>query len=476
MRGFLALCLTLGLVLAATPAGAQDADALRRELEEMRRQFEAMKEQYQKSLDSLTERLRRLEAAPPAAAAPTPAPAPAAPGVAAPAPPRGTPSLVELARPREPFALYERRGAGQLLFDIGITGDFVGDLTSKSVEKARVGAISGQENRFVPREIELSFFGQIDPYARAEVRVEAGDELEEDGSRSLSVSLAEANLTLTTLPLGTQLKLGRMRNRFGYLNELHQHDRPFIDNPDVYVQFFGDEGLVEDGAELAWVAPLPVYLQAIFGVFDGDNDVAFGGGTLRSPLFTGRLRTFVEPTDTLAVQLGVSGATGLTTDDKHATYGGVDLKVKYTPESWRHPLLTGGGEILFAHRNNPVTSPAVEAALAPMLGTARLGQEPTEPPSVTFEKRDAYGYYAWLDVQPWNRWIFGLRYDWTEFPSAPGHEWSIGPYVSFFTTEFLRFRLGYKHTERSGTGSPQSIDEVLLQGTFILGAHPADLF
>src|SRR5262249_55396051 len=154
------------------------------------------------------------------------------------------------------------------------------DLTSKSVEKAHVGAIPGEENRFVPREIELSFFGQIDPYARAEVRVEAGDELEADGTRSLTVSLAEANLTLMT-----QLKLGRMRNRFGYLNELHQHDRPFIDNPDVYVQFFGDEGLVEDGIELAWVAPLPVYLQAVFGVFNGDNDVAFGGGTLRSPLF-----------------------------------------------------------------------------------------------------------------------------------------------------------------------------------------------
>ena len=47
--------------------------------------------------------------------------------------------------------------------------------------------------------------------------------------------------------------------------------------------------------------------------------------------------------------------TGLTTDDKHASYGGVDFKYKYTPESWHHPLLTGGGEILFAHRNNPVT-------------------------------------------------------------------------------------------------------------------------
>src|SRR5262245_20809015 len=276
MRGIVALCLTLGLALVSGPAGAQDPESLRRELDQLRQQFDTMKQQYQKAIDDLTDRLRQLEARPPTPAPPpVVAPTPAAPSVAAPpAPPRGTPSLVELARPREPFALYERRGAGQLLFDMGITGDFVGDLTSKRVEKAHVGAIPGEENRFVPREIELSFFGQIDPYARAEVRVEAGDELESDGSRSLTVSLAEANLTLMTLPFGTQLKLGRMRNRFGYLNEFHQHDRPFIDNPNVYVQFFGDEGLVEDGAELAWVAPLPIYLQAVFGVFNGDNDVA----------------------------------------------------------------------------------------------------------------------------------------------------------------------------------------------------------
>jgi hypothetical protein len=477
MRGFLSLCLTLGLVLAATPVRAQDADALRRELEEMRRQFEAMKEQYQKALDSLTERLRRLEAAPPMAVAPPSAPVPATPGVATPVPARGTPSLVELARPREPFGLYERRGAGQLLFDIGVTGDFAGSVTSKRVETARAGSLAGEENRVFPREIELSFFGQIDPYARAEVRVEAGDELEDDGTRSLTVSLAEANLTLMTLPFGTQLKLGRMRTRFGYLNEFHQHDRPFIDNPNVYVQFFGDEGLVENGGELVWVAPLPVYLQAVFGVFDGDNDVAFGGGTLRSPLFTGRLRTFFEPTDTLAVQLGVSGATGLTADDKHATYAGLDLKMKYTPPGWRHPLLTAGGEILFAHRNDPVTSPVVDEALAARLGRLRVGQEPAGSDTETFEKRDAYGYYVWLDVQPWRRFVLSLRYDWTEYPSGPGHEWAIGPYVTFFTTEFLRFRLGYKHTERSGIDSgPQTIDEILLQGTFILGAHPADLF
>jgi hypothetical protein len=476
MRALMATCLFLGFVLSSASAPAQqDADALRREVEQLRQQLDAVKTQYQKAIDELSERLRQIESRPAAPAAAPPAvaaPSPALPPVPTRGP--GLPSLAELARPREPFALYERRGAGQLLFDLGVTGDFAGSLTSKRVEQARLGSIPGEENRFAPREIEVSLFGQIDPYARAEVRIEAGDELEEDGKRSLTVSLAEANLTLMTLPFGTQLKLGRMRNRFGYLNEFHQHDRPFIDNPDVYVQFFGDEGLTENGTELAWVAPLPVYLQAILGVFAGDNDVAFGGGTLRNPLFTGRLRTFFEPTDTFAIQLGASGATGLTSDDQHASYAGVDVKFKYVPVGWLHPLLSGGGELLFAHRKNAIPPPASEAAL-------RLRQEPTDPtesaPSPTFEKRDAYGYYVWTDVQPWKRWVLGLRYDWTEFASSPGHEWSISPYVSLFTTEFLRFRLGFKHTERSGVeNGPRTIDEVLLQGTFILGAHPADLF
>jgi hypothetical protein len=246
----------------------------------------------------------------------------------------------------------------------------------------------------------------------------------------------------------------------------------------VYVRFFGDEGLAENGAEIAWVAPTPFYLQAIAGIFDGDNDVAFGGGTLRDPLFTGRLRTFFEPTDTLGIQLGVSGMTGLTTDGKHASYGGVDVKVKYTPESWRHPLLTGGGEIFLAHRNNPVTPASTEGGGVTEALTRRpLRQDTSEPASSTeFEKRDAYGFYVWTEVQPWRPWVFGLRYDWTEDPSMAGHEWAIGPYISFSTTEFLRFRLGYKHTERSGFGSPDTIDELLFQATFILGAHPADLF
>src|SRR5947209_14589456 len=242
---FVLLC----AALAPASATAQDAAALRREIE-----------QLQKQLQSVTERLQRLEAQPPAPAQ--------VPAVAAP-PPAAAPGLsaVDLARPRQPFGLYQQRGAGQLLFDIGIAGDFVGNLTQKNVEKAQGGTFAGQENRFFPREVELSLFGQVDPYAYAEVRIEAG---EERRGEELNVKLAEAYVTLLTLPLGTQAKFGQMRNRFGYSNMIHEHDLPWIDRPNVLRNFLGGEGLKEKGVEVTIVPDLPFYLEGLAGVFDGD--------------------------------------------------------------------------------------------------------------------------------------------------------------------------------------------------------------
>src|SRR5206468_3682931 len=204
------------VVLIATPALAQDAGALRREIEQLRKQ-----------LEGLTERLQRLEA--------QPAPQPVAPPpVAQPAPPG----------PRQ------QRGPG------GGTG------------------LSAEE-----------LFGQIDPYARGEVRIEAG---EEAPGAETSVHLAEATLTLLTLPYGTQVKMGQMRTRFGWSNQIHEHDLPWIDRPNVLRNFFGGEGVTEKGVEVTIVPDLPFYLEGLVGVFNGDNETAFGRGSLRDPLLTAR--------------------------------------------------------------------------------------------------------------------------------------------------------------------------------------------
>ncbi len=468
MRAFVTLALVLGLLLPAAPVLAQDVEAMRREVEQMRRQFEAMQEQYRKAMDTMVERLQRLESQGQQAASP-PVTAQLPPGTQP--PPSGqTPSAVDLIRPREPFALYERRGAGQLLFDMGVTGDFIGNLTQANVAKNQGGSFSGLENLFFPREVELSFFGQVDPYARAEVRVEVGQEAR---GAELNLALAEAHLTLMALPFGTQLKMGRLRNRFGLLNELHSHDRPFIDDPNALVQFFGPEGLRESGFEATWMPPLPFYLQILGGIFNGENETAFGRATLRHPLATGRIRTFLELGDWGAVQLGASVASGETPDQKQSTIIGFDAKYKYTPPGWQRAFLAAYGEYLYSIRRVVVSDSSADPAV-----------EQTR-------QRERQGFYLGTDVRPFahgelSKWLLGFRYDWTQYPANPGQEWAVGPFLAYYASEFLRFRLGYKHTERSHCcsylgfedhgGSARRVDELMLQATFILGAHPVHPF
>lgn len=451
MRAFVAIAVVLAIGLAPSIVRAQDADTLRKELEQLRQQ----QAQYQKAIEALSERLQRLEAAPKAAPTAPTAQTPGAPSTETSARQATPPSAMDLIRPRQPFALYQQRGAGQLLFDIGVSADFTGNLTQRNVDKANAGSFPGRENRFFPREIELNLFGQIDPYASGVMRIETGED--EPGAEA-RVNLAEAYVTLLTLPYGTQLRMGQVRNRFGLLNETHRDGLPQPDVPNVLLRFLGEEGLVERGAELTWLPNLPFYLETVVGVFNGDNEEAFGRGKLNEPLVTGRLRTFFDLTDEHAAQFGISGATGQTPDRLRSTLLGFDAKYKWRPEGWLHPLLTVGGEAIYSLRR-------VEND---------LGNKTT---------RDRFGWYTYGEVQPWRRWLFGARYDSTQYPVNPGYEWAVEPYVAFYPSEFLRFRLGYKHTERShrdgfteNEASARIADELFFQFTFVLGAHPAHPF
>ena len=461
MRAFI-VALTCWMLLTPATALAQssEADALRRELEELRRQ----QEQSQKTIDALSERLKRLESAP----APTTAAPPPSVGQAPsnPATQMGPLSTTDLLRPRQPFGLYQQRGAGQLLFDMGVAADFVANFTQHNVQKAEGGTFAGQENTFFPRELELSLFGQIDPFASGLLRIEAGQSTR---GGEITVSLAEGFLTLLALPYGTQAKLGTMRNRFGWSNNVHEHDLPWVDRPDVYRVFLGDEGLRESGVEATWVPDfLPFYLELLGGVFNGENDTAFGRSVLTHPLVTGRVRAFFELSDTQALQVGVSLANGETSERRASRLVGYDFKYKFRPDGWLHPLLTLGSEGIYSMRR---TERDVDIDLD---GVIDLSEK---------SHRDSFGWYGWAEVQPWRRWAFGARYDSTQYPDAPGWQWAVEPYVSFFPSEFLRFRLAYKHTDRqqrfdpSGNGgSARIVDELLFQATFILGAHPAHPF
>jgi hypothetical protein len=261
-----------------------------------------------------------------------------------------------------------------------------------------------------------------------------------------------------------------MRTRFGLLNQLHDHDLPFIDRPDVLVQFLGQEGLVESGGEATWVPPLPFYAEILGGIFNGDNETAFGRGSLENPLFTGRLRTFLEFGTDHALQLGMSVASGQTSEDRPSTILGWEGRYKYRPDGWLHPLITVTGEALLSIRQFNVEADTNGDGVAD---------------SVERRNKNRWGWYLGGEVQPWRRVAGGVRYDWSQFPQNPGMEWAVEPYISFWPSEFLRFRLAYKHTERTtqtrdlfnlNGGSARTVDELLLQASFVLGAHPAHPF
>lgn len=442
------LCLVVSMVIVAPGAGiAQDVESVRRELEAMRGQFEAMRQQYEQRLRELGERLRSLEAQKTAPAAPPPARV-EAPAAAEPSP------ATQLLAPRQPFALATP--GRTLLFDVGVSGDFVADFTSDRRERRRDGTFDGRENRLFAREVTLGAFGRVDPYASAVVRITGAEEPATAGGRAADtrVALDEANVSLLTLPYGTTARFGLMRPRFGTLNVVHGDDLPQVDRPNVLKRFFGEEQLDgEKGVDVMWLLPTPFYQEVSLGAFDGDNETAFGRGSLHDPLVLGRLRSFFETDDWGALQLDLSGATGRTGEDGRNTVAGVGLKYKWAPSTgYRFPVVTLAGEAVYGNR-------------------LRRDLDGT----LTDRRTEHWGYYTYGQYDWTPRWAAGLRYDWTELPADNGREWALSPYLQFKPSEFLRFRLQYKHT--AGTGAVErDVNEIFLQGSFVLGAHPIERF
>jgi hypothetical protein len=448
----------LGLILALMPgtALAEDAESLKHALETMRQEFESMKQQYERRLQELSDRIKQLEAqpsspsTPPQAPAATPAPAPAQ------APPQApeTPALRELLTPRQPFATAQP--GRTLLFDLGVAGDFVTDVTSATQERRHDGTFNGRENRLFPRHAELAMFGRVDPYASATIRITGAEQPASDQARETEITakLETAYVTLLTLPYGTTARVGLMRPRFGTLNVVDEDDLPQVDRPDVLRRFFGEEQLnTEKGLEAVWLLPTPWYEEVSLGVFNGDNEVAFGRGSLRDPLVLSRLRSFFELEEWGGLQVDLSGGTGVTAEHRRNTIAGFGLKYKWAPlVGYGFPVVTLAGEAIYGHRTIPDTSGELNARRLERWGSY------------------LYGQYDWT-----KRWAAGMRYDWTELPTTTGHEWALSPYLQFRPSEFLRFRLQYKRSDGVGLVAHDA-NELFLQGTFIMGAHPTERF
>jgi hypothetical protein len=95
----------------------------------------------------------------------------------------------------------------------------------------------------------------------------------EDGEAVAEVE--EAFVETTALPAGLGAKFGRFYSGIGYLNSKHAHTWDFADQPLPYQAFLADQ-YADNGLQVRWLAPTPLFLEVGAEVFEGSGYPAGG--------------------------------------------------------------------------------------------------------------------------------------------------------------------------------------------------------
>lgn len=339
--------------------------------------------------------------------------------------------------------------------DLAVVSDFLGPFSTNRANNAL--------NRVDVREVELDLRAAVDPRADGVAILSVHRDVynpafpgpntyDEQSGPDTGIDIEEGYLFLHDFGVpNLTAKLGRFHLRFGRQNILHLHDLPTTDPPLVNQAFLAPEALTDAGLSLSYVIP-PKLIGDNYVEIDEEILAGEGAGaespTLRgdlsvdSPAFNTHVLWNRDLARDWNLELGASWLTGHSNSDNshRVNIYGTDFTLIHTDPTGRF--------------NNQLFQ--AEA----MYGDLR------DPESV---KRNGWGAYVLAQQQIDRDYYVGVRLDYTQDPNSDHRElWAVSPYVSWYWSEFLRFRLEYQHKE----GDVPSEDNVYLQCTWIFGAHP----
>lgn len=346
---------------------------------------------------------------------------------------------------------------------------------------------------------ELSLYAPVDPY----FDLYAVIPFSENGSE-----VEEAYAVTRGLPFGFQFKVGKFRSSFGRLNAQHSHVWDFANIPLVYKVFLGDDGLKEKGVQLNWLAPTPFYLLFGVEVLQGENEQSFGtegfsapiqkctqqqqctqtssitvGDTKKPNLYVGFVKTSFDVGD-LSVLTGLSFATGHTRinylDDANNPYAfagktklyGFDLTAKYMIDSYRY--ISFQGEYLYRDQKGTKYEYVSNSNNSNVLDLQLSG----------IEKKQG-GFYSQVVWRFAQRWRAGVQYNLINKndikgvkEDLPNNLHAYYAMLEYNPTEFSRIRLqvGQNRAFFDSNNNRKTINEVILQFNFTIGAHGAHPF
>ena len=347
--------------------------------------------------------------------------------------------------------------------DIAVIGNFTGSYSPYHKNPAL--------NRFDVGSVELDLRAAVDPRADAVAILPIVREVENplffdpadrSGHVHTDVEIEEAYLFLHDFGVpNLTAQLGRYHLRFGRWNVLHAHDWPTVDNAFVVQSFLGPEALADNGLSLSYVVPPKLirnhYVEWIAQIIGGEGDeeapVLNNDALVRSPAVNLHALWNHDVARDWNLEAGASWLHGHHNGDNHlnADVVGGDLTLLHTDPTGRFNNQLFQAEVMYGKTDNGPWTIAM--------------QYPGQSPGT----QNAWGAYVLGQQQLGRDWYTGLRLDWTENAVNDGQQvWGVSPYITWYWSEFLRFRLEYQHKD----GDVPAEDVLYFQATWIFGAHP----
>jgi len=320
---------------------------------------------------------------------------------------------------------------------ISVNGLFQGTYRSRENDNPNAEIKTGLK----VQELELQFSANVDKWLNANIRFTFEDDEFEIEEAFVDVLLIDR----------LALRAGQFFTHFGKHNLLHQHQYPFIDAPLVNQEILGDEGLLEEGAGLSYLVPVPWYSELIFEFLEGSNENLFNAPLNDDFAYLFHTKNLWDLDEDTTLEFGgsyITGRNGTTGGAAHALSqaAGANLTVKWKPaQRLRYQTL--------------------------VWQTEYLGSWQETGPATPDENKG--GIYSYLQYQFQERWWLQGRYDYFGLHRSTSinekHRYSA--LVGYVASEFSALRLQYSFLD-----DLRDEHQLVLQLNFSLGSHPAHLY
>ncbi len=354
--------------------------------------------------------------------------------------------------PRESASLAAPRPvSAKILPEIGVVADTV--LALDSPKEDAEGA-----DRISVRELEITFGSAVDPYSRFDATLGISD--------FENMQIEEAYLTRYELPLGITARIGRFLPLIGKAIPVHRDSLDTVDEPMVIEKYFGHHGYNKTGIDLKRSLDLPTPLthQLTVGVLEGGNgeEGTLFGNARRHPTLYTNLKNYLDLSDNTGLELGVSHLAGSRDDDStfEVNVIGFDQTLIHRYADQRHLKIQG--EQFLVNRSESFYELTDEV-------TGEVTEQDLD------DARHLWGGYFLADWRFHPQWATGLRYDNVQlietvdnFANASQTERGVTGYLTFYQSEFARWRFQYSHID---TTDDTDDNRLFVQGVFAIGEH-----